>query len=112
MAAVLAFALCAPLLFSNHQGLVEASIADCRSQKDCMVDEGECCARVIVKDALNNKIDSHYCLQKQIIDTLGNRYYFKGILGQAYCDYDSALHLTAIPALIILFGLSTVAGFL
>ena len=42
-----------------------------------------------MKDALGNSIDSHYCLELQILKDMGDRYYFKGILGKAYCDFAS-----------------------
>ena len=70
---------------------VQCDIADCRTDADCRNYEDACCARVQVTDPMDNKIDSHYCLQKYIIENLGNRYYFKGILAQAYCDQASLL---------------------
>jgi hypothetical protein len=70
---------------------VRADIADCILDSHCDKDEFECCARVIVEDSSGNYIDSHYCLQRPIIEELGNRYYFKGILGRAYCDMSTAL---------------------
>ena len=71
--------------------LTSADIADCIKHSHCEVGQGECCARVIVEDSSGNYIDSHYCLQKDIIDELGQRYYFKGILARAYCDTSTVL---------------------
>ncbi len=65
---------------------VSCDIADCRVDTQCARDDGECCARVIVDDPMGNRIDSHYCLERDMIENLGNRYYFKGILSRAYCD--------------------------
>ena len=48
-------------------GLVRADIADCRADSDCDLSEGECCARVVVSDSVGNYIDSHYCLEKNMI---------------------------------------------
>ena len=67
------------------------AIADCQSDDQCRNYEDACCARVQVTDPNGNKIDSHYCLQKYIIENLGNRYYFKGILARAFCDQASFL---------------------
>ena len=67
--------------------LVHGDIADCRKDTHCDLSEFECCARVIVEDSGGNYIDSHYCLQEPILRELGNRYYFKGILARAYCDF-------------------------
>ncbi len=71
--------------------VVRADIADCINDSHCDIHENECCARVIIEDSSGNYIDSHYCLQKSIIEELGNRYYFKGILGRAYCNLGTAL---------------------
>lgn len=71
--------------------MVRGDIADCINDSHCDKDENECCARVIVEDSSGNYIDSHFCLQKPIIEELGNRYYFKGILGRAYCNMSVAL---------------------
>ena len=81
------------LLLSLHVTEVKADIADCIIDKDCRVDEDECCARMIVEDSSGNYIDSHFCLQRPIINELGNRYYFKGILGRAYCDVGKILEI-------------------
>ena len=70
---------------------VKGDIADCINDNHCDRDENECCARVIVEDSSGNYIDSHYCLQKPIIEELGNRYYFKGILGRAYCNLSTVI---------------------
>ena len=70
---------------------VRGDIADCIQDKHCDEHLNECCARVIVEDSRGNFIDSHYCLQRDIIKELGNRYYFKGILGRAYCNYSTIL---------------------
>jgi hypothetical protein len=49
-------------------GVVRADIADCRIDSHCnSIDNGECCARVIVTDSLGNSIDSHYCLEQAIL---------------------------------------------
>ena len=59
---------------------------------------------MIVEDSSGNYIDSHFCLQKPIITELGNRYYFKGILGRAYCDMSTMVKIstTIVMALIAL----------
>ena len=78
---------------------VKADIAECINDNHCDVQENECCARVIVEDSSGNYIDSHYCLQRPIIEELGNRYYFKGILGRAYCNWSSTVKVGLVGAL-------------
>lgn len=73
------------LVVLSMLAVVRADIADCITNSHCDQLDDECCARVIVEDSNGNYIDSHYCLQKTIIKELGDRYYFKGILGRAYC---------------------------
>lgn len=81
--------------------IVKCDISDCREDGHCDKNEGECCARVIVEDSGGNYIDSHYCLQKSIIEDLGNRYYFKGILGRAYCDQATITSYVSIIAIVV-----------
>jgi hypothetical protein len=50
------------LLLLMAMALGGCDIADCMEDRHCEVDLNECCARVIVKDSVGNKIDSHYCL--------------------------------------------------
>lgn len=113
------FILCLLILAFYHDsgggGLflrgVKGDIADCIIDSQCEVYNGECCARVIVEDALGNSIDSHYCLDLAIIKNMGNKYYFKGILGKAYCDgFSNNLSLSYLTMLgsTLLVLLSTV----
>ena len=95
-----------PSLTSSGSFFAKGDIADCRKDSHCDEEQRECCARVMVSDTGGNSIDSHYCLQREIIEELGNRYYYKGILSRAYCDsaYSalfSSMRMIIIPALAI-----------
>lgn len=81
--------------------MVHGDIAECRLDTHCETRDGECCARLIVKDSVGNFIDNHFCLKKEIIESLGNKYYYQGIQGKAYCDYSILRNGIGISSLII-----------
>ena len=93
------------IVLSSLITMGNCAISDCRIDKDCAraENEGDCCARVIVEDPSGNKIDSHYCLQKSIIENLGNRYYYKGILARAYCDAASII-INGVTTVLFIVG--------
>ena len=100
VAATLIFLLAA--LHPQSGGFARADIADCSKDSQCDQQAGECCARVIVKDAFGNSVDSHYCLELQILKDMGDRYYFKGILGRAYCDVAAIVAPISVVAVVLI----------